>query len=100
MPKNKPAKIFLYLIALGLGGLRARQPSIHGNVATRYEIMNISCHLWSSVEVTYVHPPHDIERKSPMPDTSFGRAESDRAVRRYHRKTRANLGPEVIAINS
>jgi hypothetical protein len=48
----------------------------------------------------YVHPLHDIVRKGPVPATTFGRAESDRAVRIYHNKTKANLGPEVMAMNN
>ena len=43
VPKKADAKIFLYLRAFGFGGLKARQPRVHGNVATRYEIMKMSC---------------------------------------------------------
>jgi hypothetical protein len=99
VPKNKPARIFRYLTAVGFGGLRARHPSVHGNVATRYEIMKISCQSWSSVDVTYVHPPHVIVLKRPVPATIFGKVEFGFAVRMYQRKTRANRGPEVIAMN-
>jgi hypothetical protein len=69
------------------------------NVATRYEIMKISCQSWSSVDVTYVHPPHVIVLKRPVPATIFGKVEFGFAVRMYQRKTRANRGPEVIAMN-
>jgi hypothetical protein len=50
--KNEPANSFRYCSAAGLGGLKARQPRVHGSVATRYEIMKMSCQSWSSVEVT------------------------------------------------
>ena len=57
------------------------QPRVHGNVATKYEIMKISCQPWSSVEVTYVHPPQVKVRKRPVPAITFGSTESGRAVR-------------------
>ena len=99
MPKNRLARIFRYLTAVGFGGLRARHPRVHGKVATRYEIMNTSCQPWSSVDVTYVHPPQVIVLKRPVPATIFGKVEFGVDVRIYHRKTRANRGPEVMAIN-
>ena len=34
VPKKQLARIFLYFTALGLFGLSAKQPSVHGNVAT------------------------------------------------------------------
>ena len=44
MPKNEPARIFLYFRATGLRvGLSAMHPTVQGKVATKYEIMNISC---------------------------------------------------------
>jgi hypothetical protein len=52
VPKNAYAAFFLYLIAFGFGGLRSTHPIVHGSVATRYEIMKMSCQSWSSVEVT------------------------------------------------
>ena len=93
MAKNDPAKIFLYFNAVGFLGLRARQPRVHGSVATRYDIMKISCQSWSSVEVTYVHPPQVNVRKTPTPATNFGKAELDRRVRMYQRATSMNRGP-------
>ena len=100
MPKKAHAKYFRYLMACGLGGLNAKQPKVQGIVATRYETMKISCQLWSSVEVTYVQPPHVSVLKSPIPAMIFGRFEFGRAVMRYHSPTRINLGPEVIAMNT
>jgi hypothetical protein len=98
VPKNKLARIFRYLTAVECGGLRARHPSVHGSVATRYEIIKISCQSWSSVDVMYVHPPHVIVLKRPVPATTFGKVEFGLEVRTYQRKTRANRGPEVMAI--
>ena len=69
------------------------QPKVQGNVATRYDIMKMSCHPWSSVEVTYVHPPHVSVRNRPVPATKIGKAESGRAVKMYQRNTKANRGP-------
>jgi len=51
VPKKPPARYFLYLIAFAFGGLRAMHPVVHGMVRTRYEIINMSCQSWSSVEV-------------------------------------------------
>lgn len=62
--------------------------------------MKISCQLWSSVDVTYVQPPHVNVLKMPMPATSFGRFEFGLVVRKYHRPTRANLGPDVMAMKT
>ena len=93
MPKKHPAKIFRYRRAFALLGLRARQPNVHGTVAMRYEIMKISCQPWSSVEVTYVHPPQVTVRKRPTPATNFGNDEFGRAVKMYQRNTRAKRGP-------
>ena len=36
----------------------------------------------------------------PTPATNLGKVEFGRAVRMYHRKTRAKRGPEVIAIKT
>ena len=69
------------------------QPRVHGNVATKYEIMKMSCQPWSSVEVTYVHPPQVSVRNKPVAAMIFGNAESGRAVKTYQRKTRAKRGP-------
>jgi len=93
VPKKAPARYFLYFIALALGGLDARQPNIHGIVATMYEIMKMSCQPWSSVDVTYVHPPQVHVRKRPQNATNLGIFSPGLAVRRYHSPTRANLGP-------
>lgn len=92
--------VLRYLTARRLLGLSARQPRVHGKVATRYEIMKMSCQSWSSVDVTYVQPPHVKVRKMPTPATIFGREELGRAVRRYQRKTRRNRGPEVMAMKT
>ncbi len=100
MPKNKLAKTFRYLMALGLGGLRARHPSVHGSVATKYEIMKMSCQSWSSVDVTYVHPPQVIVLKRPTPATNFGNVEFRLAVKTYQRATRAKRGPDVMAMKT
>lgn len=43
VPKKAPAKYFLYFMAVAFGGLRARQPRVQGTVATKYEIMKMSC---------------------------------------------------------
>jgi hypothetical protein len=72
VPKKALAKYLRYLIACALFGLRARHPSVHGRVATRYEIMKISCQSWSSVLVTYVHPPHVNVLKIPINATNLG----------------------------
>ena len=53
----------------------------------------MSCQWWSSVDVTYVHPPHVRLRKTPVAATTFGSAEPGRAVMTYQRMIRANLGP-------
>lgn len=100
MPKNAPASLLRHLIASGLGGLSARQPSVQGTVATRYEIMKMSCQLWSSVDVTYVHPPHVNVLKTPTPATIAGRFEFGRFVRKYQSATRAKRGPEVMAMKT
>jgi hypothetical protein len=100
VPKKPPAKYFRSLIARGFGGLKARQPKVQGMVATRYEIMKMSCQSWSSVDVMYVQPPHVSVLKMPKPATTLGNVLPGLAVNRYHRPTRANLGPEVIAIKS
>ena len=100
MPKNALAKIFRYLTAVEFGGLRARHPSVHGIVATRYEIMKMSCQLWSSVDVTYVHPPQVMVLNKPTPATTLGKVEFGLAVRIYQRKTRAKRGPEVMAMKT
>lgn len=96
MPKNAEARTFRYLIARALFGLNAKHPSVHGKVATMYEIMRISCQSWSSVEVMYVHPPHVRVRNTPIKATNLGRVEFGRAVRRYQRNTKANLGPYAL----
>jgi len=117
VPKKAPARYLRYFTARKLFGLSARHPRVHGSVATKYEIIKISCQSWSSVEVTYVHPPHVRDRKTPMNATALGRDEFGRAVRRYHSPTNTNRGPfawlaarlydyqfapvpEVIAINN
>ena len=51
VPKKAPARYFRYLIAVGFGGLSAMHPVVHGNVATMYEIIKMSCQSWSSVDV-------------------------------------------------
>jgi hypothetical protein len=91
--KKEPANSFRYPRAGVLRGDRARHPRVHGRVATRYEIMKMSCQSWSSVEVTYVHPPHVNVRKMPTPATNFGSEEFGRRVRMYHRPTNAMRGP-------
>jgi hypothetical protein len=53
----------------------------------------MSCQSWSSVDVMYVHPPHVRVLNRPKNATTFGRVRPGLAVRRYHRPTRANLGP-------
>jgi hypothetical protein len=53
----------------------------------------MSCQSWSSVEVTYVHPPQVSVRKMPTAATNLGRVELGRRVKMYHRPTRANRGP-------
>lgn len=58
VPKNALARTLRYLIACGFGGLKAKHPIVQGIVATKYEIMKMSCQSWSSVDVTYVQPPH------------------------------------------
>src|ERR1700760_3642679 len=95
--KNAPPNLFLHFMASGFGGLRARQPKVQGRVATRYDIMKISCQLWSSVEVTYVHPPHMTVRNRPTPRMKEGRDDLEwgRAERKYHRVQRANRGPMI-----
>ena len=35
--------------------------------------MKISCQSWSSVDVTYVQPPHVIVRKTPVQAMYFGK---------------------------
>lgn len=99
MPKKAPPKIFLYLIVVGFGGLSAKHPSVHGRVATRYEIMKISCQSWSSVEVTYVQPPQVIVRSIPIAATNLGSFCPGRAVSRYHNPTRANRGPGSVRVS-
>jgi len=91
--KKEPANSFRYPRAVGLRGLSARQPRVHGSVATRYEIMKMSCQSWSSVDVTYVHPPHVSVRKIPTPATNLGSVEFGRRVRQYQRPTNAKRGP-------
>lgn len=100
VPKKVPASHFRYLMAFAFGGLSAMQPSVQGRVATMYEIMKMSCQSWSSVDVTYVHPPHVRVRRRPMMATNFGSPEPGLAVRRYHRPTSANRGPDVMAMNT
>src|SRR5690348_224147 len=87
-------------MAFVFGGLRARHPSVQGSVATRYEIMKMSCQSWSSVDVTYVHPPHVNVLKIPVPAMILGRFEFGLAVKKYQRVTRANRGPEVMAMKT
>lgn len=60
----------------------------------------MSCQSWSSVEVMYVQPPQVNVRKMPTPATNFGREEFRLRVRTYHKATRANRGPEVIAMKT
>lgn len=60
--------------------------------------MKISCQPWSSVEVTYVHPPQVKVRKIPVAATTCGSTESGRAVRTYQRKTRAKRGPAGLIL--
>jgi hypothetical protein len=55
----------------------------------------MSCQPWSSVEVTYVHPPHVNDRKTPTPATNFGSVELALRVKMYQRATNANRGPEI-----
>jgi hypothetical protein len=100
VPKKVPANIFRYLTAFLFGGLSMRQPTVHGSVATRYDIMKISCQSWSSVDVTYVHPPQVSVRKRPTPTINLGSElfRPCRLVRTYHSATRANRGPDVIAM--
>lgn len=85
------------MIALALFGLSARHPSVQGNVATMYDIMRMSCQWWSSVDVIYVHPPHDKVLKMPIKATNLGSVAFGRAVRRYHKPTRTNRGPAQLA---
>lgn len=91
--KKEPANSFRYRRAVGLFGLKARQPRVQGRVATRYEIMKTSCQSWASVDVTYVHPPHVNVRKIPTPATNLGSEEFGRRVKMYHRPHSANRGP-------
>jgi len=93
VPKKELAIYFLYLMAVAFGGLSARHPRVQGSVATRYEIMKMSCQSWSSVDVTYVQPPQVNVRKMPMKATNLGSFWFGRAVRRYHKPTRAKRGP-------
>lgn len=79
--------------AVGFLGLSARQPSVQGSVATRYEIMKISCQSWSSVDVTYVQPPQVKVRKIPTAAVNVGSDELGRRVRIYHSPTNAKRGP-------
>ena len=95
VPKKAPAMYFRYLTALGLFGLKATHPKVQGIVATRYEIMKMSCQAWSSVEVTYVHPPQVKVRNMPIKATNLGRLEFGLAVRRYHNATNVNRGPNL-----
>ena len=55
MPKKSPANSFRYLIALGFGGLSAKQPRVHGKVATRYEILLLSIYGHIAVSSVPVH---------------------------------------------
>ena len=98
MPKIAPARYFRYLTALVLFGLKARHPNVQGKVATKYDIIKISCHSWSSVEVTYVHPPHVRVRNMPIKATNLGSTELGRDVRRYHRPTSTNRGPDLLLV--
>ena len=82
VPKKQPARYFRYLIALALGGLRARHPTVHGIVMTRYEIIRMSCQPWSSVDVMYVQPPHVRVRTKPERATTLGRTWPGLFVRR------------------
>jgi hypothetical protein len=98
VPKKLPARTFRYLRAVGFLGLRATQPRVQGSVATRYEIMKMSCQSWSSVEVTYVHPPQVKVRKMPTPAMNLGRDELGRRVKMYQRPTNANRGPRQLSM--
>jgi hypothetical protein len=60
--------------------------------------MKMSCQSWSSVEVTYVHPPHDSVRKIPTPATNLGSVEFGLRVRTYHRPTNATRGPGLCSV--
>ncbi len=62
--------------------------------------MKISCRMWSSVEVTYVHPPHVNVLRTPADAMIPGRFDFGLLVKRYHSATRANRGPEVIAMKN
>jgi hypothetical protein len=57
----------------------------------------MSCQSWSSVDVTYVHPPHVRVRNTPIKATNLGSVEFGRAVRRYHKATSANRGPGSVS---
>jgi len=96
-PKKHPARVFRYLVAVGFFGVRAKHPNVHGSVATMYEIMKMSCQSWSSVDVTYVHPPHVKVRRKPMTATNFGSVEFGLRVNTYHSPTNANRGPMYIS---
>jgi hypothetical protein len=97
--KKAPAKYFLYFTAVGFLGLKAKTPAVQGMVATRYEIMKMSCQSWSSVDVTYVHPPQVKVRKTPTPATNFGNVAFGLRVRMYHNATSANRGPIRLQYN-
>jgi len=58
--------------------------------------MKMSCQSWSSVEVTYVHPPQVSVRKMPTPATNFGSVEFGRRVKIYQRPTNTKRGPEQL----
>jgi hypothetical protein len=100
VPKKEPANIFLYLTACAFLGLRAKTPNVHGSVATKYEIINMSCQSWSSVDVTYVQPPQVRVRKMPTPAINFGSVAFGRRVRMYQSVTRANRGPDLSLAES
>jgi hypothetical protein len=94
MAKKPPPVLLRHLMAWGFGGLRAKQPNVQGIVATRYETMKMSCHWWSSVDVTYVQPPQDSVRKRPTPATHAGKEDFVlNLVMKYQSATSANLGP-------
>lgn len=60
----------------------------------------MSCQSWSSVEVMYVHPPHVRVRNKPQKATKPGNLDAGFRDRRYQKPTRANLGPDVMAMKS
>ena len=60
----------------------------------------MSCQSWSSVDVTYVHPPQVRVLNIPVQNTNVGNLELGRAVKRYQRVTRTKRGPEETVSGS